>query len=263
MGENTKIEWADHSFSPWWGCVRVDIDCKNCYAESNSKRWGHFVWGRSVHRRFFSDKHWNEPLRWNKKAIMKGKVDLVFCGSMCDVFEDRVDLVEPRARLFELIEATDNLIWMLLTKRPENIIKFLDPTTFLPHNAWLGLSAGDGRILNGRLPAFQTACNILNPDVKFLSAEPLIGPLDLPEDFRFDWIIAGGESGTGARPMKLTWAMDILYNALDDDIPFFFKQWGEYDDQGRKIGRKEAGRILLDKEWNETPRDFSLQDRRR
>lgn len=189
---------------------------------------------------------------------MNSKIDMVFCGSMCDVFEERVDLAEPRRRLFKLILETPNLVWLLLTKRPENILRhslpLYDPTTKkIADNVCLGLSAGNTKTLHERLPAFQGACDLLNPGVKFLSAEPLIGSLVLPKEFRFDWVIVGGESGVSARPMKPLWANDLLYECLDNDIPFFFKQWGEHNDRGEKVGKKEAGRTILNKEWNETP----------
>src|SRR5688572_21886599 len=117
MGESTTITWTHHSWNPWWGCVKVSEGCKNCYAESFSKRACHDIWGPGSQRRFFGDKHWAEPIKWDRAAEKAGERRRVFCASMADVFEDRPDLVEPRRRLFELIRATPNLDWLLLTKR--------------------------------------------------------------------------------------------------------------------------------------------------
>ena len=120
MSERTAIGWCDHTFNPWWGCQRVSDGCARCYAEAMAKRTGNPVWGPGA-RRFFGEKHWQEPVRWNAAAERLSVRRRVFCGSMCDVFEDRPDLVEPRGRLWRLIRATPHLDWLLLTKRPENI----------------------------------------------------------------------------------------------------------------------------------------------
>lgn len=111
MGEQTEISWTDHSFNPWWGCTRVSPGCQHCYAEAFSKRTGNDVWGKDNDRRFFGDKHWAEPIRWNARAEITARRERVFCASMADVFEDRRDLDAPRQRLWELIVATPMLDW--------------------------------------------------------------------------------------------------------------------------------------------------------
>ncbi len=122
MGK-TAIEWTDYTFNSWWGCVKVSEGCKNCYAERFATRFGFDVWGPDKARRFFDDKYWAEPMRWNAEAEREGVRRRVFCGSMCDVFEAGNDawLTHNRARLWDLIERTPALDWLLLTKRPENI----------------------------------------------------------------------------------------------------------------------------------------------
>ena len=125
MGKLSKIQWCHHTFNPWWGCVNISPACDHCYAEAWAKRCGKQVWGKEAPRRFFGDRHWNEPLKWDRAAEKAGERHRVFCASMADVFEDRRDLDEPRARLYGLIEQTPNLDWMLLTKRPQVVGKLV------------------------------------------------------------------------------------------------------------------------------------------
>jgi hypothetical protein len=142
MGKETGIAWTDATFNPWWGCQRVSPGCEHCYAEAQAKRYGHAVWGpeSTTARRFFGDKHWNEPRKWNADARAKFEVRRVFCASMADVFEDNRDLDGWRDRLWDLIEATPSLNWQLLTKRPENIARLIRP-------AWLVAAARVERLM--------------------------------------------------------------------------------------------------------------------
>ena len=141
MGVSTAISWTDHTFIPWWGCTTFSPGCKFCYAEAFAKRTGNIVWGKGQPRRFFGDKHWNEPRAWDRAAAEVGQPALVFCASIASVFEDRPDLVSHRRRLFDLICETPHLQWQLLTKRPENIPAMV-PTAWLygewPANCWAG-----------------------------------------------------------------------------------------------------------------------------
>ena len=110
---NSKIEWTDNTFNPWWGCVRISPACDHCYAEQFAKRKTRTksdLWGRDANRLISRDRYWDEPRRWNRRAERNGTRERVFCGSMCDVMEKRPDLDEPRMRLFEMIEATHSLI---------------------------------------------------------------------------------------------------------------------------------------------------------
>ncbi len=141
MAKNSRIEWTTHTFNPWWGCVKVSPACKHCYAESWAKRVGSNVWGIKAERRFFGDKHWAEPLKWDVLAAASGVRARVFCASMADVFEDRRDLDVHRARLWKLIEATPHLDWLLLTKRPEIISRLAPWANQWPENVWLGTVA--------------------------------------------------------------------------------------------------------------------------
>lgn len=192
MGEKTGIAWTDATFNPWWGCAVVSPGCEHCYAETWSTRMGHDLWGPKGARRMFGDKHWAEPERWNRAAAKAGERRRVFCGSMCDWAEDRPDLVEPRARLFALIERTPWLDWLLLTKRIDSAARLLPwapreipadrprPATWagwgLPWaNVWVGTTVEDGRRARERIPVLEG----IPAAVRFLSMEPLLEEVDL------------------------------------------------------------------------------------
>lgn len=294
MSAGSKIEWTDHTFNPWWGCAKVSPGCNHCYAEGVADRWGHDVWGVKADRRFFGDKHWAEPEKWNRQAQQAGVRARVFSGSMCDVFEDRADLDEHRARLTDLIDRTPNLDWLLLTKRPENVKRLALWGDSWPTNVWLGTSVEDQRRADERIPHLLD----VPAKVRFLSCEPLLGPVDLSkwlctcghaDDFGVDhdddcpwsrrlphlsWVIVGGESGAGARPMHPRWARSLRDECVQAGVPFFFKQWGEWVPyscvpdgvtfEGReetlsgqeyciRVGKKAAGRQLDGRTWDEYP----------
>lgn len=230
----TSIEWCDFTFNPWWGCVKVSEACKHCYAESLSKRFGMKLWGPNHEIRTFGDKHWNAPVRWNKKAEEAGVRHRVFCASMADVFEGRDDLDEHRARLWALIEDTPNLDWLLLTKRPENIWKKL-PVRWeghMPENVWLGTTVESQATADERIPHLLA----VPAHVRFLSMEPLVEEVDIegflpPFVDRLDsvhWVIAGGESGQKARPSHPDWFRSLRDQCKSGDVPFLFKQWGAF-----------------------------------
>jgi protein gp37 len=259
VGKNSAIEWLTrrlpdgrvvhgHSFNPWWGCVKVSEECTNCYAATfdrrvHGKEGAH--WGPRAPRRFFGDGRWNEPVRWNREAEREGVRPLVFCASMADVFERHPDLVEPRARLWDLIQATPSLDWLLLSKRPENMTEMAPAawSSGWPPNVWAGTTTGNQKRADERIPHLLRV-----PAVRrFLSCEPLLGPVN----FRWaswvnyerkpgavfteydglrgiHWIICGGESGAKARPMHPAWARSLRDQAVAAGVPFFFKQWGEH-----------------------------------
>ena len=225
MGERTRIEWATHTFNPWWGCLKVSEACKNCYAEAWAKRMGQKVWGPTAPRRAFTDQHWTQPLRWQKRLTAEGARERVFCASMADVFEDRRDLDPHRERLWGLIEATPNLDWLLLTKRPQVVGKLSPWGRSWPSNVWLGTTVELQKRAEENLPALIE----VPARVRFISAEPLLGPLDLSAWIdRLDWVITGGESGPRARPASPTWFRDLHLQCMANDVPFHFKQWGDW-----------------------------------
>lgn len=199
MGAHSKIEWTDHTFSPWWGCTRVSPGCEHCYADAFSKRVGYggetsprklpVLWGPRSERRFFGDKHWAEPLKWARDAAKAGQRRRVFCASMADVFEERPDLVGPRARLAGLIRETTHLDWLLLTKRPGNASRLWagawaaawdggDSIGFeWAPNIWLGTTAEDQQRADERIPHLLA----VPAAVRFVSNEPALGPVNLSQ----------------------------------------------------------------------------------
>lgn len=251
MGERTKIEWADHTFNPWWGCVEMSPACDHCYARTFSTRLGYDIWGADKPRRWFGAEHWRKPLAWNTAAEKAGTRARVFCASMGDVFEKgSSDLDTQRANLWALIEMTPMLDWLLLTKRPENITRMV-PASWLETpspNVWYGTTVEDvprmARVERlAAVPAY----------VRFLSCEPLLA-LIAPNLEHIDWVICGGESGHGARPMRLEWARTLRDAALAQDTAFHFKQWGDYNEHGVRVGKTNAGRLLDGRQWDEFPR---------
>ena len=269
MGENTKIEWATHTFNPWWGCTRVSEACKNCYAEAWAKRVGQKVWGPKTERRLFGESHWSQPTRWNRKAEVEGTRPRVFCASMADVFEDRRELDLWRAKLWELIEATPQLDWLLLTKRPQNVRRLAGWSSVWPENVWLGTTVE----LQARAEELLPHLAAVPAHVRFISAEPLLGPLDLNRWLgkMIDWVITGGESGPRARPASPAWFRSLHLQCMENHVAFHFKQWGDWaPGQGEnlpaarvskaqdgtemvRLGKRLAGRKLDGEEWNQLP----------
>ena len=220
MAEKSGISWTNNTFNPWWGCTKVSPACTHCYAERDSKRFGYEVWGLDAPRKTQSERYWNDPIRWNKRAKETGIRERVFCASMADVFEDRRDLDPLRDRLWGLIEKTDHLDWLLLTKRPESwsLLPWKDQ---LPNNIWLGITAENQEWWDRRKVYLASAPK----SIKFISAEPLLGPLVLGDEAKLlDWVITGAESGTGARFVDENWIRALRDECVSQKIKFFYKQ---------------------------------------
>jgi protein gp37 len=270
LAENSKIEWTHHTFNPWIGCTKVSPGCKHCYAEAQVRRMpamvhgkpaaGLAVWGDDAPRRVTSDAYWRQPLRWNREAQEAGERRRVFCASMADVFEVGDDLDAYRGHLWALIEKTPHLDWLLLTKRPHNVMHMVpaswisDPplemlrTDRWPRNAWIGATMEDQKRADERAEYLLR----IPAAVRFVSYEPALEAVDfrpwfLPRPCRhalasaetghafmcscprrpgIDWLIVGGESGPGARPFNLAWARSARKQCLDAGTAFFFKQAG-------------------------------------
>lgn len=261
MAQNSKIEWTHHTFNPWRGCTKVSAGCDNCYAEKMSGRNPNVlgVWGKYGTRVVASDAMWREPLKWNRAAEQAGERHRVFCASLADVFESGETIPtaslqavgDARERLFELIEHTPHLDWLLLTKRPENVLRWLTPDCGslpeerayagridLPPNVWIGTSVEDQKTADERIPHLLR----ISAKVRFLSIEPLLGPVDLtsltdreiPPNLddclqghnAINWVIVGGESGPNARPMHVDWVRSIRDQCVEAGVPVFVKQLG-------------------------------------
>jgi protein gp37 len=245
---NSKIQWTDHTFNPWWGCTNVSPGCVRCYAHTLAKRTGWDVWGATTNRRFFGDAHWSEPLRWNEAAETEATRARVFCGSMCDVFEDHSSVGEARRRLWEIIARTPALDWLLLTKRPELIAGLAPWGESWPTNVWLGTSVETQEFADRRIPLLRS----VPARLRFLSCEPLLGPVDLTRWQMVDWVIVGGESGPGARPMDASWALALRDQCEAAGVPFFFKQTGVV--LARQVGIGSKGG-----EWDDLPAEFRIR----
>ncbi|MBA4136734.1 MAG: hypothetical protein C0518_05400 [Opitutus sp.] len=318
--ENSKIEWTDHTFNPWIGCTKVSPGCAHCYAETlMDTRYGRVKWGKGQPRQRTSDANWRKPVQWNRQAPLFLQCEngcrfqstqaglegfcpkcgdpqadsvrpRVFCASLADWLDDEVP-IELLADLLRLIHRTQNLDWLLLTKRPENwrarmeAVKDYDgdnsiawnwtkPEPNIPDNVWIGTTVEDQERADLRIPAVIQ----IPARVRFLSCEPLLGPVDLsrwldpvgihcadvcPDDRYVDrkvvrtfkrgdeviplcqhcgleaewtgydevgihWVICGGESGPGARPMLIEWADSLRRQCVEADVAFFMKQLGAH-----------------------------------
>lgn len=254
MGERTGIEWTDMTWNPWRGCTKVSPGCAHCYMFREQKRYGR---DPSVVVRA-SSTTFNAPLKWEAETVhnlitvgpIMPRPPLVFTCSWSDFFHEAAD--PWRAEAWAIIRKTADLTYQILTKRPERIRNCLPPDWGSGYpNVWLGTSV-ESQSYDGRIRTLLC----VPAKHHFLSAEPLIGPLELgrPEQVGsvaddVDWVIVGGESGTEARPMEAAWVRGIRAYCVDMRIPFFFKQWG-----GPAGAKRDHGDALLDgKTWKEMP----------
>lgn len=257
MGENTKIEWCDHTFNPWIGCQKVSPGCDHCYAETqnNFRKWNGGTWGPHAPRKRTSVGYWKQPLLWAIEGRIAGVRPRVFCASLADIFDNQAP-EGARDDLWALIRATPELDWLLLTKRPENIGKILPADWGDGYaNVWLGTTAENqeqadrrGRILRN-IPA----------RIRFFSCEPLLSAITIEVETiqALDWVIVGGESGGDARQMDVEWARGLRDQCETAGVYFLFKQWGafvpEINGRYRRVSKKIAGRILDGAEYNGFP----------
>lgn len=233
MGTDSKIEWTDHTFNPWIGCQKVSPGCDHCYAETlMDHRYHKVTWGPHGDRVRTAAANWKKPLQWAKAA--NGLRPRVFCASLADWLDNKAPQ-SWREDLAALIEATPQLDWLLLTKRIENFDK-LAPwhRDDVPANVWLGVTVEDQAAADRRIPIL---CGI-NARVRFLSCEPMLSPVSLRAVCKgcpgghgdcwvvgaVQWVICGGESGTGARDMAADWARALRDECDELGTAFFMKQ---------------------------------------
>lgn len=283
MSENSKIEWCDATFNPWEGCTKIGPGCDHCYAEARNARFGGGTapnWGPGAPRRRTSPANWRKPIAWNAAHAeffaTHGRRQRVFCASLADVFDNEVDQ-EWRDDLWQLIHATPDLDWLLLTKRIGNAIGMLPGDPDIYPNVWLGATIVNQEEADRDIPKLLGT----PAAVRFLSMEPLLGAVDISRfldpvgihcmdvcpdssyvsekavelaeggdepvplcphcglvaswtgyDVGIDWVIVGGESGAGARPMSIQWARSLRDQCKGAGVPFLFKQWGEWSPAG-------------------------------
>lgn len=234
MGQSSKIEWTEATWNPVTGCSKVSPGCAHCYAELFAERWR----GTPDHpyEQGFDFKLWparlRQPLEWKKPR-------LVFVNSMSDLFHEEIPF-DFLLRVFETMVAADQHTFQILTKREDRLAE-LAPDLPWPPNVWMGVSIENRKFVH-RADALRT----VPAAVRFISAEPLLGPLDELDLDGINWLIAGGESGPKHRRMKIEWARALRDHCESASVPFFFKQWG-----GSRP--TSGGRELDGREWNEMP----------
>ncbi len=274
MAENSKIAWTDHTWNPWQGCHKVSPACDNCYMYRDKKRYGQDP-GTVIRS---SKNTFNLPLK--SKDMKPG--DKIFVCSWSDFFIKEADLWRQEA--WDIIRRTPQYIYLILTKRPENILSRLpeDWGSGWP-NVWLGVTAENQEMADLRIPILLQ----IPAAVRFVSVEPMLGPVDLTKinyqgslknvqpgvdlpfrvlinsligefddgwdrgkESKLDWVVLGGETGSGARPIEPRWARNVKDQCVEAGVPFFFKSWGW--NKADYIGRPK-NRLLDDREWNELP----------
>ena len=245
------------AFNPWMGCQKVSQGCRFCYAEVLTKgRMQLDVFGpNTAKRQRTSERYWRGPLNWNRQAQTRRDPLRVFCASLADVFEDAPELNAWRRELWDVIDRTRWLDWQLLTKRPENIERMLPDTWdansfgYWPH-VWLGTSIERNEVRDR-----SHILTAVPAHVHFISYEPAIGPADDVDLEGISWVIVGGESGPGYRPMKLSWARDMQTRCAELSVRYFFKQDSSHRSEQ---GADALGRIYRDypESWNRQPLSF-------
>lgn len=244
MADKSSIEWTDATWNPVTGCTKITAGCDNCYAARFSERFrgvsGHpFESGFDLTLR---PGRLTQPLAW-------GKPRMIFVNSMSDLFHKEVPK-DYIAKVFDTMEMADWHIYQVLTKRSSLLRKFLNERYCKrapPRHMWFGVSVEDA-CGSSRIDHLRSA----NASIRFLSVEPLIGPVGKLDLKGISWVIVGGESGPRARPMDPRWAIDIRDQCVRAKVPFFFKQWG-----GRTP--KAGGRLLEGREWNQFPMQRHLR----
>jgi protein gp37 len=243
MAQRSEIEWTDATWNPVTGCTKVSPGCKNCYAERQAERF-RGVAGNAYEKGFdlqlrperLEATSKLSPLRWHKPKK-------IFVNSMSDLFHQGVPDSYVK-QVYEVMREARRHTFQVLTKRPERLAPWYEshPEFAMLPNVWIGVSIEDRSFGLPRIPILKPIPAV----VRFLSVEPLLedlGKLDLSE---IDWVIVGGESGPGARPMKPEWATSIRDQCVAAKVPFFFKQWGG-------VQKKRAGRLLEGRTWDEFP----------
>lgn len=239
MGGSSRIEWTNMTWNPVTGCTKVSQGCKHCYAERMAKRLK--AMGVERYRDGFKvtlhEDLVNLPKTWRKPR-------LIFVNSMSDLFHEKVP-VEFIQRVFRTMVECEQHVFQVLTKRASRLRDIASCLEW-PPNVWMGVSVEDERVVHRIHDLAATPAQ-----VRFLSLEPLIGPLPNLDLAGIDWVIVGGESGPGSRPMKREWVEDIRSQCLAAGVPFFFKQWGGT--------RKDlAGRELDGQTYDEFPKGVTI-----
>ena len=240
MSDRSAIEWTEATWNPVTGCTVVSPGCAHCYAKTFAERFrgvpGHpYEHGFDLQLR---PDRLEQPLAWKRPRV-------IFVNSMSDLFHENVP-ISYISQVFEVMRRADHHTFQVLTKRPERLAAIAQLLPW-PANVWMGASVENQRWAD-RLDHLRS----VPAAVRFLSCEPLLGPL-LLDLTGIHWVITGGESGRGARPMQVGWAKSLRDQCDLAGVPFFFKQWGSHDVCGRRVGKKKAGRTLEGRIWDQMP----------
>ena len=241
---STKIEWTHRTWNPITGCSRISEGCKHCYAERMAQR----LKGRCGYPEdnpFAITYHHNKlraPYHWRKPQM------ILVC-SMGDLFHEKISF-----NFIDIIMGVilDNQrhIFQVLTKRPARAFHYFESRSEIIENLWFGVTAENQIGANVRIPFLAN----IPARLKFASFEPLLEDIRLDNLIQYlDWVIVGGETGPGARPMEFCWAANLFHCAQENYVPMFFKHWGEYNADGERVGKKRSGRLIFGAEWNDFP----------
>lgn len=234
MSINSAIEWTEATWNPVTGCTKVSPGCKYCYAERFAKRLRKMGSPNYKHG-FKVSTHphvLKTPFTWFRPRK-------VFVNSMSDIFHEKTPLYFIK-KIFEVMRFAKQHQFQILTKRAERLLE-LDKQIDWPDNVWLGVSVENSDYL------YRADClRKVGAKIKFLSLEPLLGPVPELKLHNIDWVVVGGESGPGARPMRREWVLEVRNQCIEKGIPFFFKQWGG-------VFKKRSGRLLENRTWDEMP----------
>jgi protein gp37 len=234
MADRSAIEWTEATWNPVTGCTKVSPGCAHCYAETFAERWrglpGH-PYEQGFDLRFWPDRL-EQPLRWKRPRT-------IFVNSMSDLFHEDIpdDYVED---IFRVMGEAHWHIFQILTKRHERLAELAPRLTWHP-NIWMGVT-----IENRRFVHRADYLREVPAAVRFISAEPLLGPLEGLDLSEIDWLIAGGESGYRHRPVRVEWLRELRDRCLAEKVAFFFKQWGG-------VRAKTGGRLLDGRTWDQMP----------
>jgi protein gp37 len=242
----TKIEWTEATWNPTVGCTKVTAGCKNCYAETMARRLQ--AMGVKGYENGFD--FTVLPDRFLQPFTIK-KPTKFFVNSMSDLFHEKMSF-ECLDKIFETIKNTPQHHYQILTKREQKIKRYFEKRP-VPENVWLGVTIENEKSKN-RLDVLKT----INASIRFLSIEPLIedvGTLDLSG---IHWVIVGGESGPNARPMNPDWPKSIQRQCKEQNVAFFFKQWGTWGEDGKRRSKYANGSLLQGREWKEEPKIIKI-----
>lgn len=243
MGDKTEIEWTDATWNPVTGCSKVSPGCAHCYAEVIAERFRGTPAFPSGFDIVTHPDRLEMPLRWKRPRR-------IFVNSMSDLFHDEVpdDFIKA---VFSIMERATWHEFQLLTKRSGRLRDLARDLPW-PSNVWMGVSV-ENQWWTSRISDLRD----VPAAIRFLSVEPLLGPLQL-NLAGIDWVIVGGESGRGSRPMHLNWALSVRDQCQAANVAFFFKQWGSHDANGVRQSKRSNGRMLQGRTWDAMPRSHAL-----